>query len=352
MANSEPPAKRQRIEGIPVPPGISAFNHVEDWFEQNRAEFGPPVCNRLMHKGQLSVMFVGGPNTRKDFHMEEGSEFFFQMRGDIELPTLQGGERKVAKIKQGQVFCLPSRIPHSPQRPMPNSFGLVIERKRLHTEFDGLIYYTDFEKCKRVLWEKFFRCEDLAKDLPPIINEFKQFESSVDSKKKQNYPEDERPSRQDVTTVVPAPFSLQDFLSANKDKLASGEMLPLFGHDHPDKEFEIMVVGGPTEHKRKSETGDTWMYQIHGSAHVAVEGGTLTLEEGCCCIVNPNVSYDVVRPCGSIGLIVQQGTRGNKRENSNPVGSGSGSGEDQDSGSGSGVSGSGEDQDSDSGSGD
>jgi 3-hydroxyanthranilate 3,4-dioxygenase len=259
-------------------------------------------------------MFVGGPNTRKDFHMEEGSEFFFQLKGDIELPTLQGGERKVVKIKQGQVYCLPSRIPHSPQRPMENSFGLVIERKRLETEFDGLMYYTDSEKCKKVLWEKFFRCEDLAKDLPPIIKEFKEFESSANSKKPQHYPEDERPSRQDVTTVVPAPFSFRDFLSANKDKLDSGEMLSLFGHEHPDKEFKVMVAGGPTEQKGISTKGDTWLYQIQGCAHVAVQGGTLTLQEGCCCIVDPNVSYDVVRPNGSIGLVVQQDARGNKRK--------------------------------------
>ena len=42
---------------------------------------------QLMHKGQLSIMFVGGPNTRTDFHVEEGSELFLQLKGDMELPT-------------------------------------------------------------------------------------------------------------------------------------------------------------------------------------------------------------------------------------------------------------------------
>lgn len=62
-------------------------------------------------------MFVGGPNTRTDFHLDLGSEFFFQFSGNMELPTVQRGVRKLVKIREGDVFLLPSRIPHSPQRP-------------------------------------------------------------------------------------------------------------------------------------------------------------------------------------------------------------------------------------------
>jgi 3-hydroxyanthranilic acid dioxygenase len=46
---------------------------VKEWLSEHEASFAPPVCNKLMHgDGQLKVMFVGGPNTRLDYHMEEG----------------------------------------------------------------------------------------------------------------------------------------------------------------------------------------------------------------------------------------------------------------------------------------
>eukprot|EP00971_Amphidinium_carterae_P332683 6466946-Amphidinium_carterae.1 len=121
---------------LAVPAGLAACNHVMDWYELNRDLFKPPICNKLMWKDQLTVMFVGGPNTRTDFHLEEGSEFFYQLKGNIELPTIQQGKLKVVKIREGEVFLLPSRVPHSPQRPEEGSFGLVVERRREEAELD------------------------------------------------------------------------------------------------------------------------------------------------------------------------------------------------------------------------
>jgi len=52
--------------------------HIHQWIENNRNQFHPPVCNKLMYKdGQMKVMFVGGPNQRADYHIEEGEEIFF-----------------------------------------------------------------------------------------------------------------------------------------------------------------------------------------------------------------------------------------------------------------------------------
>ena len=103
------------------------------------------------------------------------------MRGNMELPTIQCGKRKLVKINEGQVFLLPSRIPHSPQR-QAGTFGLVVERKRDKDEVDGLRWYTNFEqpdtstdgaKPKGVLWDRFFYCGDLEKDLVPVVKAYK-----------------------------------------------------------------------------------------------------------------------------------------------------------------------------------
>jgi len=78
---------------------------IGDWYEKHKDEFVPPICNKLMHKGQLSVMFVGGPNTREDFHIEEGSEFFFQMRGNMFLPTVSGTYWVIWSVVVYRVLC-------------------------------------------------------------------------------------------------------------------------------------------------------------------------------------------------------------------------------------------------------
>eukprot|EP00929_Paragymnodinium_shiwhaense_P026420 TRINITY_DN15724_c0_g1_i1.p1 TRINITY_DN15724_c0_g1~~TRINITY_DN15724_c0_g1_i1.p1 ORF type:complete len:341 (+),score=70.59 TRINITY_DN15724_c0_g1_i1:77-1099(+) len=314
VAEMEPELKKAR-KALVVEPvaGVASHHHIEEWYEENKAQFSPPICNKLMYKGQLTVMFVGGPNTRKDFHLEEGSEFFYQMKGDMELPTVQNGKRKLVKIREGQLYCLPSRIPHSPQRPNTGSLGLVIERRREPGEMDGLVFYKDFESCDKVLWERFFKCEDLGKDLVPVVKAFKEFEASEAAKEDKTWPDEDRPIQQDRETEVPPPFYLADLLFANAKQLEAGQSVPLFGTDHPDDEFqESCLVGGKSTQKNQIFDVDTYLYQVKGSASIKVATGSFDLAEGCCCIVRAGETFDVSRPKGSIGMVVRQDPTGNK----------------------------------------
>ena len=102
----------------------------------------PPVGNHLIfgHQEQLKVMFIGGPNNRPDYHINEGEELFFQLKGAMDLKVVEHNQPKNVRIEEGQMFCLPPRVPHSPQR-YADTCGLVIERERLSSETDALRWY-------------------------------------------------------------------------------------------------------------------------------------------------------------------------------------------------------------------
>jgi 3-hydroxyanthranilate 3,4-dioxygenase len=118
---------------------------------------------------QLIIMFVGGPNVREDYHVQEGEEVFYQIRGDMCLKIIENNVHKDIVIKEGEFFLLPARIPHSPQR-TANSCGLVIERKREADELDGVRWHVP--NTTDILYEKWFHCKDLGKELIPLIKEF------------------------------------------------------------------------------------------------------------------------------------------------------------------------------------
>ncbi len=141
----------------------------QKWVEENRHLFKPPVGNKCIYDGDFIVMVVGGPNSRKDYHFQDGPEFFYQVEGDIEVGLIEDGKPRLVKIKEGEVFYVPSRVPHSPRRPA-GTIGMVIERKRFENEQDGFQWYC--EKCGTKLHEKFFKLENIVTQLPPILEEF------------------------------------------------------------------------------------------------------------------------------------------------------------------------------------
>ncbi|REG83527.1 3-hydroxyanthranilate 3,4-dioxygenase [Algoriphagus antarcticus] len=141
------------------------------WIDENRHLLKPPIGNQQVYKGNddFIVMVVGGPNSRKDYHSNEGEEFFYQLEGDIVLKVIEDDKPKDIAIREGEIFLLPAKVPHSPRRPA-NTIGLVIERYRRDGEMDGFIWHC--ENCGEKLYEEFAEVTDIVNQLPPIMERF------------------------------------------------------------------------------------------------------------------------------------------------------------------------------------
>jgi 3-hydroxyanthranilate 3,4-dioxygenase len=143
----------------------------QKWIDDNRHLLKPPVGNQQIYfdNKEFIVMVVGGPNARKDFHYNEGEEFFYQLEGDMVLRIVEDGKPVDIPIKEGEIFLLPGKVPHSPQRPA-GTVGLVIERYRKPEEDDGFLWYC--EKCGSKLYEEYFKMTDIVLQLPIAMKNF------------------------------------------------------------------------------------------------------------------------------------------------------------------------------------
>ena len=151
------------------------FN-LHQWIEDNRDLLKPPVGNKNLYveAGDFIVMIVGGPNARKDYHFNESEELFYQLEGDINVRIQQDGKAVDIPIKEGEMFLLPSNVPHSPMRG-ENTVGLVIEMVRSENMSDGLMWFCD--KCNHKLHEYRFPLTNIEND---FLGRFKDFYSSED----------------------------------------------------------------------------------------------------------------------------------------------------------------------------
>ena len=148
---------------------VMPFNF-QKWIEEHRHLLKPPVGNKqVFEQDEFIIMVVGGPNQRKDYHYNEGAEFFYQLEGNMNLRVFEKGEPKDIHIREGEIFLLPPKLPHSPQREA-NSIGLVVERKRLPHEDDALMWFCD--NCHHKLYHESFHLQNIETDMPPVFNRF------------------------------------------------------------------------------------------------------------------------------------------------------------------------------------
>jgi 3-hydroxyanthranilate 3,4-dioxygenase len=150
---------------------LKPFN-LNKWIDENRHLLKPPIANKQVYleNEDFIVMIVGGPNGRKDYHYEDGEELFYQLKGDVSVKIInEAGQPETIHIKEGDMFLLPPRIPHSPQRPA-DTVGLVLERYRRPGERDKLMWFC--ENCNDKLHEDSFEMTDIVNQLPVVIKHF------------------------------------------------------------------------------------------------------------------------------------------------------------------------------------
>ena len=98
---------------------LKALN-LKRWIDDHRSLLKPPVGAEMIWKdSQFMVMIIGGPNARRDFHIDPRDEFFYQLEGDMVLEYIDGrGKRQCEKIREGEYFCYRPILPilHSGRR--------------------------------------------------------------------------------------------------------------------------------------------------------------------------------------------------------------------------------------------
>ena len=145
------------------------FN-LQTWINEHRELLKPPVCNKqIFEHDDYIVMIVGGPNNRADYHYNETPELFYQLEGEMNLRVIDDGEFKNIAIKAGEIFMLPPKLLHSPQR-FEHSIGLVVEQKRLPNQLDALFWFCP--DCQQQLYTEKFSLDNIETDLPKVFANF------------------------------------------------------------------------------------------------------------------------------------------------------------------------------------
>jgi 3-hydroxyanthranilate 3,4-dioxygenase len=143
------------------------------WIEDHRDELTPPVANKqIWREADMIVMIVGGGNERNDFHDDPREEFFYQIKGDMNLVIWPEAATEPfdMPIREGDIYLLPPHLRHSPQRPDPESIGLVVEYQRDVGELDGFEWACP--NCAHLVHRVELQVQAIDKDLPPLFAAF------------------------------------------------------------------------------------------------------------------------------------------------------------------------------------
>lgn len=143
--------------------------NINNWVKENEHLLQPPVNNFCLQRGGFTVMIVGGPNERTDYHINQTPEWFYQYKGDMLLKVVDDGKFRDIPIKEGESFLLPGNTPHSPVR-FSNTVGIVLEQDRPKGVLDQMRWYC--KNCGEICHNTSFYCADLGTQVKAAIDEF------------------------------------------------------------------------------------------------------------------------------------------------------------------------------------
>ena len=143
----------------------------ERWIKNNEHLLKPPIGNQqIWQDADFIVTVVGGPNERTDFHDDPLEEFFYQMRGNASLLTVNDHRFEQIALREGDIFLLPPHMRHSPQRPEAGSLCLVIERTRPAGMLDAFEWYCS--RCGGRVRRVEVQLQSIVADLPRVYADY------------------------------------------------------------------------------------------------------------------------------------------------------------------------------------
>lgn len=154
--------------------------NIAKWLKVNGKLLRPPVNNYCLHHNGFTVMIIGGPNQRTDYHVNTTPEWFYQYKGGITLKVVDEGKFRDIPIMENESFLLPANVPHSPVR-YTDTIGIVVEQDRPKGILDKMRWYC--HKCGNPLFEGSFRCDDLGTQVKDTIDKFDSDPSARTCKK-------------------------------------------------------------------------------------------------------------------------------------------------------------------------
>lgn len=181
-----PPAPPTLATYTPPPTPTLTPSATTPRLSENAHLLQPPVNNYCVTNEHMTVMIVGGPNARTDYHVNATPEWFYQYKGRMLLKVIDPHHESPTKpfrdiyIDEGEMFLLPPDVPHNPVR-FADTVGIVLEQPRPEGTVDRLRWYC--QNCGHQVHEKSFHCTNLGTQIKEAVNAFKEDEHARTCKK-------------------------------------------------------------------------------------------------------------------------------------------------------------------------